>query len=721
LTQVAAGELSALRRLAQLHHVQTSYIDVHGKRPQASPESLLAVLKALGVGIEHPSEARLAVQERRQDLWRWHLEPVVVAWDGVMPPVELRLPAAQARGTLDIELALEDGASFTDRLRLEEMQAAARSTVGGDDFVAVRLPVGRLQGPANLPLGYHRLTLRSGSRQLKSLVIAAPRLAFRPPASRQWGVFLPLYALRSGRGWGVGDFTDLQGLMAWAEREGAGFVGTLPMLASYLDQPFEPSPYMPVSRCFWNELYMDVGHSVMVGKATVNEYDAVLAAAAEEASRLNARETVPYQEAMALKRRVLRELTRRFSFQDPADGVVQRFLVARPAVNDYAAFRAAIEAFGCPWHSWPEPQRSGAISESDYDRESFEYHVVAQALCDAQVSSLVEHASATGVRLYLDLPVGVHPEGYDAWRYQHLFVEGMSVGAPPDPLAYYGQNWGFRPLNVEASRQSGYEYARAYLGHHMRAAGILRIDHAIGLHRLFWIPEGASGRDGVFVRQPAEETYALLSLESHRNKCVVVGENLGLVPPEVNQGLGRHGIDRMYVQLFEMTGDSGSPLSPVPRDSMASFSTHDLPTFAAFWTDEDLRARQRMGLLGEAGLQRVCGERAPLKSALAAYLRNRDLVDEDPSIAQLFEATTQLAAESDTDWLVVNLEDAWQETDSQNVPGTLAETHPNWQRRARYTLEQLGQIGDITSLAAKLRRLRGRDGAAKEEEGDTHD
>jgi 4-alpha-glucanotransferase len=153
---------------------------------------------------------------------------------------------------------------------------------------------------------------------------------------------------------------------------------------------------------------------------------------------------------------------------------------------------------------------------------------------------------------------------------------------------------------------------------------------------------------------------------------------------------------------------------------MASFSTHDLPTFAAFWSDEDLRARQRMGLLDEAGFQRACGERAPFKSALAAYLGSRGLVDEDPSIAQLFEATTQVAAESDADWLVVNLEDAWQETDAQNVPGTLAETHPNWQRRARYTLEQLGQ-SDITSLAAMLRRLRGRDGAAKEEEGDAHD
>jgi 4-alpha-glucanotransferase len=479
---------------------------------------------------------------------------------------------------------------------------------------------------------------------------------------------------------------------------------------------------MPISRCFGNELYMDVGSTVTVGKPTVNEYDAVLAAAAEEASRLNARETVPYQEAMALKRRVLREHTRRFSLQDPAHGVVQRFLMARPAVNEYAAFRATLEALGRPWHDWPEPQRSGAIAESDYDRESFEYHAFAQAVCDAQVSSLAQRASDTGVCLYLDLPVGVHPEGYDAWRYQQLFVEGMSVGAPPDPLAYYGQNWGFRPLNVEASRESGYKYARDYLGHHMRAAGILRIDHAIGLHRLFWIPEGASGRDGVFVRQPAEETYALLSLESHRNQCVVVGENLGLVPPEVNHGLARHGIDRMYVQLFEMTGDSGHPLTPVSAESMVSFSTHDLPTFAAFWSDEDLRARQRMGLLDEAGVHRVCGERAPLKSALAAYLKSRGLVDEEPSVAQLFEATTQLAAESDADWLVVNLEDTWQETNSQNVPGTLAETHPNWQRRARLTLEQMGEVGDITSLTAMLRRVRPKHaGDSKQDEAPHHD
>jgi 4-alpha-glucanotransferase len=205
-------------------------------------------------------------------------------------------------------------------------------------------------------------------------------------------------------------------------------------------------------------------------------------------------------------------------------------------------------------------------------------------------------------------------------------------------------------------------------------------------------------------------------LESQRNQCVVVGENLGLVPPEVNQGLARHRIDGMYVQLFEMTADSHRPLNPVPRDSMVSFSTHDLPSFAAFWSDDDLRTRQRIGLLDEVGFDRVRGERAPLKSALAEHLKSRRLVDDEPSVAQLFEATTALAAESDADWLQVNLEDAWQETQGQNVPGTPPETHPNWQRRAGYALEQLGGLDDITSLTAMLRRLRPKPETALKEE-----
>ncbi len=297
--------------------------------------------------------------------------------------------------------------------------------------------------------------------------------------------------------------------------------------------------------------------------------------------------------------------------------------------------------------------------------------------------------------------------GYDPWRYQHLFVEKMSVGAPPDLLAPEGQNWGFQPLNPTALRQHGYEYVRDYLIQQMGAAGLLRIDHAIGLHRLFWIPEGGTGCDGVFVRQPSEELYAILSLESHRAESVLIGENLGLVPREVNRGMARHGIGGMYVQEFELTGDAKVPLGPPKRNSIASFGTHDMAPFAAFWTDADLKQRIAAGIMDSAVAGRMAGERVKGKRALAEHLKARGLLQDASSAREAYRGSTRLLAESRARWTTVSLEDAWGETRPQNVPGTDATQNPNWTRRAKYVLEQFDQLEDITAVTDVMRSVRG--------------
>jgi 4-alpha-glucanotransferase len=241
----------------------------------------------------------------------------------------------------------------------------------------------------------------------------------------------------------------------------------------------------------------------------------------------------------------------------------------------------------------------------------------------------------------------------------------------------------------------------------MEAAGILRVDHAIGLHRLFWIPEGGSGEDGVFVRQPSEELYAVLSLESHRAKSVVVGENLGLVPPEVNRGLARHGIGDMYVQTFAMTGDAKRPLRAPNAESIASFGTHDLAPFAAYWTDEDLALRQRIGVMSQEAAEGVRAARGRDKAALWQYLRERGLTGREATTAEVYRATTRLLAASRARWATVSLEDTWGETRPQNVPGTLEAQHPNWVRRGKYGLEQFEHLDDITNAVDVMRSARG--------------
>ena len=699
MTGPAAGEIALLRRLANLYHVQTSYVDALDGRVAAAPEALLAVLRALGAPVHGTRDVADGVRARLEELWRWRLEPVTVAWDGRLDGVELRLPAAEAPERFDVQLDFEDGAVRRHRIALREAVPAGRRRAGGEEFAALRLPL-----KERLPAGYHTLTIIAPGRQLGSLVVSAPRLAYAPEAGKRWGVFLPLYSLRSARSWGIGDLDDLRGLVAWAGRAGAHFVATLPLLASFLETPYEPSPYVPVSRLFWNEIFMSIPGRVTERRAGLKHDDAVLAAAVGEARRLNARATVPYREAMALKRRVLGKFTRRFSLQDPAYQAAA-LPAARPSTEDYARFRAAVERLGPSWRKWPHPQRTGSLTPSDYDPEAAAFFAEAQDAVRSQLLALARDAYRAGVRLYLDLPVGVHNDGYDAWRYRELFAEGLSMGAPPDPLAGEGQNWGFQPIRPEALRESGYAYARAYLQHHLEVAHMLRIDHAIGLERVFCIPEGGGGRDGVFVRQPSEEVYAILSLESHRHQAVIIGEDLGLVPPGLTKGMEEHGITGSYVQIFALTGDEARPVRPPKRRSVASWGTHDLPPFAAWWTDADLEGRVAMGLLDAGSAAAEAEARRALKGALAGHLRRRGLLDED-SAAAVFRGSLRLLAESDADWVQVNLEDTWGETRSQNVPGTTDAQHPNWRRRAAYALEEMEALPGPASAFATLRECR---------------
>jgi 4-alpha-glucanotransferase len=698
----AAGERAALERLAALYGVQTEYLDWRKERIQARTESLIAVLRGLGAPVERMSDVPAAIAQRERETWCRHVEPVLVAWDGALPSVELRLPAAEATGDVEYEVALEGGGTQIGRIGLLNASVSQKANLGDHEYTALLLRI-----DLTLPPGYHELTLRFGGHELRSLVIAAPLKAYAAPDGREWGVFLPLYALYSRRSWGIGDFTDLRRLVDWAAGQGAGFVGTLPLLASFLEnEPYAPSPYQPVSRLFWNEIFIDVEAAFTEMAGNISESVAVPAATAKAARDLNAREAVPYREAMALKRRALTEITRRKDQGPAANGVASR-QAARPAHADYAAFRAALVKLGPRWREWPSPQRSGSLTDADCDADTASFYAFAQGTAASQMAQLSETARQRGARLYLDLPVGVHPDGYDAWRYQDQFVEKMSAGAPPDAFAPQGQDWGFQPLNPNAVREQGYNYVRAYLRHHLEAAGLLRIDHAIGLHRLFWIPEGASGAEGVFVRQPSEELYAVLSLESHRAQSVVIGENLGLVPPEVNQGMARHGIGEMYVQTFAMTGDARRPLRAPKPGSIASFGTHDLAPFAAFWTDEDLAERVRIGAMDSEMTAVVEASRSKGKRALSRHLASRGLAGLGTA-RDAYLGTTRLLAESRARWATLSLEDAWGETRPQNIPGTIEEQHANWSRRATYGLEEFASLDDITEVFDVMRSVRGR-------------
>jgi len=432
-------------------------------------------------------------------------------------------------------------------------------------------------------------------------------------------VFLPLHALHSRGSLGGGDLTDLRALMDWVEGMGGDAVGTLPLLSACAPEPFNPSPYAPCSRLAWNEFYLDVTRAPGFGECPAAGKLLASAEFQAEAGRLRDMPHVDYLRGMELKRRVLEELADAFFRREPAGrGDFLRFVAENPAVGDYARFRAAWEKIKSPWPTWPAPLRNGRLEAGDFDGAAERYHLFVQWALHLQLREL---SSGSRKMLYLDLPLGASYDGYDVWRRRDLFALPVSAGAPPDDFFTRGQDWGFPPLHPERSREDGHAYFRACIANQLRYAGILRIDHVMGLHRFFWIPNGAGPQEGTYVRYPAEELYAVLCLESHRHRARIVGEDLGTVPAYVRPAMARHGLRRIFVVQYGLTPDPGMALEKIPKASLACVNTHDMPPFAAFLDALDVDDRVSLGLLDEKGAHREKNARRDLVRALTEYLR----------------------------------------------------------------------------------------------------
>ena len=311
-------------------------------------------------------------------------------------------------------------------------------------------------------------------------------------------------------------------------------------------------------------------------------------------------------------------------------------------------------------------------------------------------------ASERGQSFYLDLPLGANSYGYDVWKNQPIFALGSSVGAPPDPAFPGGQDWGFPPLHPERLRESGYRYFIDVVRHHLRFSGLLRLDHIMGLHRLYWVPAGAKPNEGIYVRYQAEEMYAILCLEAYRAKAVIVGEDLGLVPDSVRWAMRRHNILRSYVAQYEMVSGNDNCLDAVPVHAVAALNTHDMHPFAAFWQGIDIEEREVCGVLSRDQAARESDRRVSGREALLRCLYRRKLiVGPAPAPAEIYRAVCRVLALSDAEVLLLNIDDLAGSTKAHNIPGTCYE-HPNWRRRTDQPLEQLENNPDIASFLQEI-------------------
>ena len=628
-------ELRALRSLAKAMGVHTRYTDGLGRRVRVTPETLLRVCTALGVPVTRPADAADALRAHRAAKKTGALAPVLVAWDGVLPPV-----AISGRGSVQAEMLREDGT-------VAQLEIHRR----------------KLRLPHPLPFGYHRLTVHASGGTQTCTVIAAPVQAFRRPgAHRSWGVGSQLAALRSARSRSLGDLRDLESVCRWVGDHGGDLVMVLPVHPTFNPEPPEPSPYSPVSRLFWSELILDLGDAH--------------------------RPTAPPTSL---------DVTR-------ADAEVRAAMAGLPAPDSaqlddelvqYARFRGAQVRLGRNWRAWPTAAQAGTLVPDHIDAEEERFHLVAQTLVRRQLHDLRQRLDGDGMRLGLDLAVGVHPDGYDPWSRQTLFGQGMSVGAPPDGGFPSGQDWGFAPVLPEASRREGHRYLAASIANQTALSGVLRVDHIMAWTRLYWIPHGFGLHEGTYVSYPAEELFAILTLESNRHRCEVVGENLGTVPPEIDKALPRHRIWGTYLAQFQASKDPD--VAPPTAADMAQVGTHDTPTFAGWLVGADIDERVRHRLLAEEAVPSVREERSRATQRLADML---DCSVDEPQVflAQLLE----WLGRSDSPLVVPWLEDLVLEDRGVNLPGTRSSERPNWQRPMRKLLDEI--FGD-PEVAALVRRL----------------
>ena len=739
-TQAARREESPARlkrpliRLAKACGVSTSYIDQLGAYVEIRDEVLVAVLASLGVDASNPAAISKSLLETECRQREQLVPPTVLAITGRANNVPLR---CSADALVALTLALEDGTAYAGDLR-------ANLRVHKDADFGEQL---ELTMPDDLPIGYHTLNVQVGGVQRRATVIVAPPRIELPEAVRQrqrWGWMTQMYSVRSADSWGVGDYGDLKRLAADAgEKSHADFMLINPIHAGAPVPPLQPSPYLPESRRFLNVTYIrpqDIPEYAALDDATraqVEELHASVAAANDSA------EPMDINASWDAKRQALWLIFSAPRSEERETAFAEFKRAAGPDLDAFATWCLAFEVWGAPWeeNSWffRTDKNSPAVAALVRDHhDMFEFQRWLQWIADEQVAAAQQAAKDAGMALGLmqDMAVGVHALGADVWWSPERFADGVTVGAPPDFYNQLGQDWGQPPFSPQYLESTGYRVYREMVHNMFAHAGALRIDHVLGLFRLWWIPRGCTARDGAYVTYNHEVMLSILAIEASRANGVVIGEDLGTVPEYVSKVLAEHGVLGTAVEWFSRVDNSpnaGDPYAP-PEDyrkyALASVTTHDLPPTAGYLKLEHVDLREELDLLNEPAEQFRAEVQAEidqmlallvsrgylpqevadgLKAACAPDADDAETADREALIQRVVEAMHVMLRDAPSVLVQAALVDGVGEHRTQNQPGTSWE-YPNWRipladetGRVVHT-EEVFDLPRVQSLAAALNR-----------------
>ena len=665
-----------LARLADACGVAVSYVDQAGVTVHVPRDTIEAVLRALDVDLDIGVDAALERIELRD--WRRMLPPVFIGREGEERRLWVHVPDGDP---VAVRVRLEDGSAVT--------LAQLDRWVEPREIDGVRTGEASFAVPGDLPLGYHEVEAESPTlRSTMPLVMTPRRLAPEAIGDRQWGFMTQLYATRSAQSWGLGDLHDGRVLAEWsASSLGAGFLLVNPLHAASPVPPMTPSPYLPVTRRFANPIYLrieDISEYALLAPAVRERIEEL----ANELRLRNRTDDLLDRDAVWAAKRVALETIAQVPRSPERESAFTAFCRREgDGLRDFATWCAISDALG-PDGGWPDdlrhPQAPAVQRFRDAHSAEVEFHMWLQWQLDEQLAAMQAGARDAGMAIGVmhDLAVGVHPEGADAWALQDVLARGVSVGAPPDMYNQMGQDWSQPPWRPDTLAEAGFVPYRDMLRTVLRHCGGLRIDHVLGLFRLWWVPQGMPASAGTFVRFDFDAMLGILCLEAQRAGAMVVGEDLGTVEPWVADVLADRGILGTVILWFE--ADAGRIRHPASwrRDVLASVTVHDLPPTAGYLRQEHVRIRAELDLLTTP----VDVERAKAiaeRDGWAALLRESGWLaadvdpDTDEGVAAMTVALHRAAASSPARLLGIGLGDVVGDRRAQNQPGTDQE-YPNW-------------------------------------------
>lgn len=717
-----------INELSEICGIIPEYWDIHGIKHTTTLESKKALLKAMRIKIDSEENLLNEIHKRKWKQWKNFIEPVHVVSINKQPiRIPIFIPLEEGKEEkLRILWVMESEEGQRDEFVIsgKDLFFSEEQWIDGERYIKIYL-----QDKVNRQCGYYEIHVECenlnnihsniGLEKYKSRVIITPDVCFLPPEldkGRTWGFYVNLYSIRSSRNWGIGDFTDLKEIVKWTADLKGGFVGINPLHAIQNTRPFGISPYSPVSRLYKNFIYLDIEKIPEVFESDEAKTIINSAPFKKEVERLRKRKLIDYGKIAILKKEILRHAFRLFYekhyLQDTqrAKDFKKYIYEEGGSLESFSLFMTLWEHMmkvhhAYTWQQWFEYYRNpGSNIVQEFKRrheKEMLFNSYIQWLIDEQIKEINKVAKELGmvIGLYNDLAIGSISGGSDTWNYQDIVGEA-NVGAPPDDFNPEGQNWGFPPLIPEKLKETRYEFFIQSIRKNMKYSGALRIDHAPGLFRLYWIPYGMLPKEGAYIKYPSEDLLRIIALESMRNKTVVIAEDLGTVAENVRESLKKFQMLSYKLFYFERNypGPSFLPPEKYPEMALCAVTTHDLPTLYGYWRYQDIKIRKKLGIYKEESIfKKQIKERKRDKKLIIYALKSQGIIPDrllsrqkkrTQMTHELCLAIYQYLAMTPCKLMLVSFDDILGTLNQQNMPGTI-DSYPNWMQKIDLSIDRI--------------------------------